>query len=218
MAADPKAKKFGETDPEFTYQVSGLKFDDTADEVLEGELTREPGEAVGFYDILQGSLKLTDENPYSDYGMDTDNQFFSNYTMAYIPNELEIIALPPVPTPPAIPYVKIDPLGRPIISVANQAIVLDEPFEDIDTLALETDVGIAVANVAAISSAPDALAGIAPQSGEEEDESSPEALSEIEPAAGGEQEQQNGEDLENSELACVNNFLDDQPCESEELQ
>jgi hypothetical protein len=56
--ADPVSKVFGQPDPPLTYQV-------TAGYLLEGdnfsgELTRQPGEDIGTYAILQGSLSLPD--------------------------------------------------------------------------------------------------------------------------------------------------------------
>jgi hypothetical protein len=56
VTADPKYKVYGNPDPELTYQVTdgSLIFDDT----FSGALTREPGEDVGTYAILQGTLSL----------------------------------------------------------------------------------------------------------------------------------------------------------------
>jgi hypothetical protein len=56
VTADPKTKVYGEPDPELTFQITkgSLVFDDT----FSGALTREPGEDVGQYDILQGTLTL----------------------------------------------------------------------------------------------------------------------------------------------------------------
>jgi hypothetical protein len=56
VTADPKTKVYGEPDPELTFQITkgSLVFDDT----FSGALTREPGEEVGQYDILQGTLTL----------------------------------------------------------------------------------------------------------------------------------------------------------------
>ncbi|MFW5725478.1 MAG: MBG domain-containing protein, partial [Bacteroidota bacterium] len=58
IAADPQTKIYGEDDPVFTYQVTQgeLVFDD----VFTGELTRQPGEDVGSYEILQGTLTISD--------------------------------------------------------------------------------------------------------------------------------------------------------------
>jgi hypothetical protein len=57
VTAEPLSKLYGDLDPAFTYQVSGsLAFTDT----FTGTLTREAGEGVGTYAILQGTLALGD--------------------------------------------------------------------------------------------------------------------------------------------------------------
>ncbi len=68
VTADPQTKVFGDPDPLFTYQITegSLVFNDT----FTGTLTRESGEAVGQYAILQGSLALPIDynlNYVSDY-------------------------------------------------------------------------------------------------------------------------------------------------------
>lgn len=52
VTADAKEKAFGTADPALTYGTSGLVGTDT----LTGALAREPGDDVGEYDILQGTL------------------------------------------------------------------------------------------------------------------------------------------------------------------
>ena len=56
VAADPKSKSYGSSDPAFTYVATGL----VGGDVLTGSLTRDPGETVGSYAITQGSLDNTD--------------------------------------------------------------------------------------------------------------------------------------------------------------
>ena len=56
VTADAKSKTYGEADPALTYTVDGLLDGDS----LTGELTREPGENAGTYEIMQGTLKATD--------------------------------------------------------------------------------------------------------------------------------------------------------------
>ena len=70
-------KLVGASDPTFTYVVvSGLQGGDKAADVLEGELTREPGEALNAeYGIQQGSLKVKSDNP--NYRIET-------FTTAYL--------------------------------------------------------------------------------------------------------------------------------------
>ncbi len=61
VTPDPKTKTVGAADPVLTYQIKqsgSLASDDT----LKGALTRVPGEAVGSYSILQGTLTNA-ENP-----------------------------------------------------------------------------------------------------------------------------------------------------------
>jgi len=58
IAADAKGKFIGQADPELTFQVTvGWLLDGDA---FSGELTREPGENIGTYAILQGLLSLPD--------------------------------------------------------------------------------------------------------------------------------------------------------------
>lgn len=56
ITADDKSKIYGATDPELTYTVAGLKYEDTKESVLSGALARATGEQVGVYAINQGSL------------------------------------------------------------------------------------------------------------------------------------------------------------------
>lgn len=57
VTADDKVKKIGQTDPELTYTYTGTLIGTDA---FTGSLTRQPGEAIGRYDILIGTLALTD--------------------------------------------------------------------------------------------------------------------------------------------------------------
>ena len=59
ITAEAKTKVYGEKDPELTYKVEGL----IEGESLTGALTRAEGEAVGEYDITQGTLAVS--NNYS---------------------------------------------------------------------------------------------------------------------------------------------------------
>ena len=56
ITADAQTKVAGEKDPELTYTVTGLVKGDA----LTGALDRKAGEAVGEYDITQGTLKASD--------------------------------------------------------------------------------------------------------------------------------------------------------------
>ncbi|MBK1694362.1 hypothetical protein CKO09_06350 [Chromatium weissei] len=73
VTADAQEKLYGETDPLFTYQVTGLKNGDDAS-VFTGVLSRDVGEDVASYSIIQGTL-LTN----------------NNYRINYIGNNLTII-------------------------------------------------------------------------------------------------------------------------------
>jgi hypothetical protein len=54
VTADAKSKLFGDPDPALTYRVSGGPL--VSGDSFSGSLTRVPGEAVGQYDILKGSV------------------------------------------------------------------------------------------------------------------------------------------------------------------
>jgi hypothetical protein len=56
VTADPKSKVVGQPDPELTYQLTAGTL--LAGDTFDGELTRQSGEAVGTYAILQGTLTL----------------------------------------------------------------------------------------------------------------------------------------------------------------
>ena len=73
ITAEAKSKVYGEADPTLTYKVEGL----VEGESLDGALTRDEGKDVGEYDILQGTLKATD-----------------NYKVTYIGAKLSITRAP----------------------------------------------------------------------------------------------------------------------------
>ncbi|WP_286444041.1 MULTISPECIES: MBG domain-containing protein [unclassified Myroides] len=87
VTAADKTKVYGEEDPAFTYTVTGLKREEEATAVLNGNLTRELGEAIGSYEIRQGSLATT-----------------ANYEIEYQKADLEIT--------PTILTVTAQPLGK----------------------------------------------------------------------------------------------------------
>ena len=99
VTADDKVKTVGEADPELTYTVSGLQGGDRAEDVLAGALSRTEGEAVGFYDIGQGSLDLVEKD--------------GNYELVFVGARLEIIDRP-VPPPPPPPGPIPVPVPHPI--------------------------------------------------------------------------------------------------------
>lgn len=55
ITADAKMKKVGATDPELTYQVTGEL---VSGDSITGNLERKPGEEIGQYDILIGTLAI----------------------------------------------------------------------------------------------------------------------------------------------------------------
>ncbi len=83
VTADPQTKIYGDPDPELTYQITSgsMVFSDT----FTGTLTRNPGEDVGSYAILQGTLALS-----------------VNYDLTYVGNILNIT--PADPTCEVTPY------------------------------------------------------------------------------------------------------------------
>jgi hypothetical protein len=75
IAADAKSKIYGEAEPGLTYHItSGTLVEGDA---ISGELSREPGEDVGFYTVNQGTLGLS-----------------SNYTLDFINADLAIMQRP----------------------------------------------------------------------------------------------------------------------------
>ncbi|MBI2234503.1 MAG: MBG-2 domain-containing protein [Micavibrio aeruginosavorus] len=212
VTADPKTKVEGTPDPLLTYTYIGTLFGTDA---FTGALERVPGETVagGPYQINQGTLTAG-----------------KNYTIGYEPNFLTITAapVPPAAPNPVIPTISFDPLARPVVSVANQAIVQDLPFESFEVLAMDTDVGIRAASVAAPqSNAAAVLAAIAPAAGGkgkgsagQQQPGSVEELANLEPAAGGAGQGAPAAGTEaagnaGDDIACANSFLDNVPCEGE---
>ncbi|MGY5255632.1 MBG domain-containing protein, partial [Sphingobacterium spiritivorum] len=58
IVADAKSKVYGSADPALTYTVIGLVNGDDQS-IITGALTRTTGEAVGTYNIEQGTLATT---------------------------------------------------------------------------------------------------------------------------------------------------------------
>ncbi len=67
ITADDKSKVYGRADPALSYQVTNGSLA-TGDEFT-GELQREPGEAVGNYTIMQGTLAIDDYNNGDNYNL-----------------------------------------------------------------------------------------------------------------------------------------------------
>ena len=60
-------KVYGQTDPAITYEVSGLKYEDTREQVLSGAPSRLPGEDAGSYLIIVGNLQVVGTNYTLNY-------------------------------------------------------------------------------------------------------------------------------------------------------
>lgn len=109
VAADPQWKVYGDEDPELTYT---LPEELVNPEDIWGELERVPGEEVGSYVILQGTL--TSEN----------------YDITYIPNYLVIV--------PAPLTIRADDKARPYgqenppLTVSYSGFKFDDGPEDLD--------------------------------------------------------------------------------------
>ncbi|WP_299014043.1 proprotein convertase P-domain-containing protein [uncultured Polaribacter sp.] len=82
VTADPISKAIGETDPALTYTITSGSLE--SGDVLDGSLTREPGEILGVYNILRGTLfnskyNITfNSNLFSIISRDTDGDGFSD--------------------------------------------------------------------------------------------------------------------------------------------
>lgn len=155
VTADPKNKVFGTTDPALTYTYLGTLYGKDA---FTGGLVRDPGEAVGFYLINQGSLALS-----------------PNYALAFVGADFEIT---PAPLQAQLDlediYRTFEAFGGPASSFS--VTILGLPGRPVGP----TGAGAPGLDLA------DSLANIAPAAGGEGNENSVEAeLAGVEPAAGG---------------------------------
>ncbi len=78
VASDAKQKYVGSADPSLTWRVTSGSL--VGADALSGELSRQPGEGVGAYQISQGTLAAS-----------------SNYLLTYVPANLTIVARPTTP-------------------------------------------------------------------------------------------------------------------------
>lgn len=170
-----------------------------------GDTAESLGFDIGYGGNSQGAVNpgKYDITPFADFGSNSggDGEFAKvaavnfgnpNYNVSFASGLLTINAQANTPR------ITFDPLGRPIISVANQAIVLDAPFESIDVANTNTNVSIAANNTPPVN-----LASIEPGAGPSDND-----LANIEPAAGP------GGGETSQEVACGNNFLGNHPCDS----
>ncbi len=191
VTADNKTKVEGESDPLFTYNFASLVNGDDAS-IFSGDLIRDLGETAGNYFIEQGTLNAG-----------------KNYQISFVSGLLTITAKPVNNV--VAPFINIDPLNRPIISVADQAINLDLQFEGYEPLTVGTDVSIS-----SIAITPEAFSTIAPAAGGTKGKrtankvsSSTNNLANIQPAAGG---NDTNSIAQYSDIDCANSFLDNKPC------
>ena len=109
ILADPQSKIYGDPDPELTYQVTEGSL--VPGDSFSGMLTRDLGEDVGSYTILQGSLMLS-----------------PNYVLTYLGNDLTIT--PRAITVTADPQTKF--IGQPdpelTYTVTEGALVTGDAF------------------------------------------------------------------------------------------
>ncbi|MCA9051559.1 MAG: hypothetical protein KDA89_22630, partial [Planctomycetaceae bacterium] len=62
VAADATSKVVGAADPDLTFSATGFVGGETSATALTGELSRQAGESIGSYDILQGTLAAINGN------------------------------------------------------------------------------------------------------------------------------------------------------------
>jgi hypothetical protein len=115
VAADPKTKDEGQSDPLLTFQAEaqGVNRGLVTSESLVGALTRDSGESAGAYAILQGTVNTT-SNP--------------NYDIQYTAANLAITAAGAPAPEPAPVIVSDEPLQAAIETVQNLAPAFDSAF------------------------------------------------------------------------------------------
>ena len=121
VAAEPKVKIYGDSDPELTYTLTEelIKPDD-----IWGELERVPGEAVGVYPILQGTLES------------------KNYDITYVPAIFRILPAPLTVT--AQDKTKVYGAPNPKLTYTVTGWKLDDTLENAtnNDVQLDTPVGL----------------------------------------------------------------------------
>ncbi|MEZ0225404.1 MAG: MBG domain-containing protein, partial [Alphaproteobacteria bacterium] len=172
--------------------------------------------------VLLASLGAPAPAPAGIYEITVDGaqgEGLSNYEIAYVPGTLTVDAAV------VTPFVDIDPLGRPIISVADQVLVYNAPFENIEVATLDTDVSIKLTpgSGGEQGGTADALANLEPAAGGDDDANgkkkkkgkaivgtTAQDLANVEPAAGG--NSAGGVPAASGDVGCANDFLDNKPC------
>jgi hypothetical protein len=130
------------------------------------------------------------------------NNVFNNYDITYLDGVMTVLA------PNFEPNVRINNLARPLFSAAGQAINTDVAFEPIGVSGLNSNLSLSFTPNAAAQ----VLANLAPAAGGQ----TAEDLANIETSAGGSNTNNNGNDTaDNSDVACANDFLANQPCNAQ---
>jgi len=127
VSAVSQSKTYGDDDPELTYSITigSLAFTDA----LSGALTRDPGEDVGDYDILKGSLAVVDGNEGD------------NYDLTYVPSTLTIneMAITVTADPQTKVYGESDPVFT--YAITSGSLVFTDDFTGELSRDLGEDVG-----------------------------------------------------------------------------
>ncbi len=144
-------------------------------------------------------------SPYNIYASNAMGSGLGNYSITYVAGLMTVNPVPYKPEP-----VFID-MSRPVVSVANNVLVLDSPFEPIETRTLNTDVALLYRGNIPSGNPAAALAALEPAAG---GDVSPEALAKLEPAAGGDNSPVKIAQSSNDNIACANDFLNNVPCQS----
>lgn len=112
IVADAKQKRKNQVDPPLTYTISRPL---VAGDSLTGTLDRVPGEAVGFYSILRGTVTIND-----------------NYAIKYIPADLEILTIDRVIVVPNAFTPNNDGLNDVIKAIYNSTVTSFNYFKIFD--------------------------------------------------------------------------------------
>ncbi|TVQ81831.1 MAG: hypothetical protein EA357_11535 [Micavibrio sp.] len=176
------------------YTVSGLK---NFDRVFSVSLDSDGAPAPA----LPGDYDITASNA-SGFGL-------RNYDITYVNGVLTV-------NPPTNsgPVVKFDSLGRPVLSFANNTLVLDSAFEPFETRVMTTDVNMSTRGPGPAPMTVAQLAAIETAAGGEDGDMDAiaEQLAGIETAAGGDDDETG---MVDPDIQCANVFLEGGSCEIE---
>ena len=187
------------------YTVTGLVPGDSVTGVTLDSLGAPAPAPVGTYPIIPSGAT----GPGIGGSFEFEKVISSgNYNITYVNGVLTVGAKP---VTVSAPLVQIDPLGRPIISVADKVLNYSPSFEARETHTLNVDVsikGVGVNGRGRGAANANALANLEPAAGGDDTDTTAKGLANIEPAAGG-----NGSrGPANSNFACAESFLDGKDC------